>query len=814
MTRRMYHTPIIAPIAPASPRPAMGANESAPASAVEATPAIDASARATAPIDPSATAVTTDATPDADAVAAVTTTMATLDVRAPRARSTTQFERGVAIDARFRPFGAPLGFLTACKKLNVEARMGEQVKTAPATATCASVDGAREVVGVLPALAALEDACAGTGLVGSDAAETEAVMEWVTRSGDLAPGGGFEAQCESVNEYLATRTYLVGHDVTLADLALWGELSTNRQWPVVEKKGGCENVSRWMSAMNADADAKSVVDAANAGNPILNKKATTVTETGKVVGAKTSGSFEIDLPGAEMGKVVTRFPPEPSGILHIGHAKAALLNHYFARAYKGKLIVRFDDTNPDKENDDFVEGIMRDIKTLGLDPDVVTYTSDSFDAILAMGEKLIKEGKIYIDTTDVDTMRTERMNRIESKCRSQTVEENLRLWREMKKGSEEGAACAARFKIDMASNNGCMRDPVAFRCNVETPHHRTGTKYKVYPTYDCACPFVDAHEGVTHALRTSEYADREDQYKWIQEAMGVRTVHIWEYSRLNLEYTTLSKRKLQWFVDNGHATGWDDPRFPTVQGVVRRGMQVGALKEFMVSQGASKNVNLMEWTKLWAMNKKIIDPIAPRHVCIDNENAVVVKVLNGPAGEEWFTVNKHNKNPDVGIKVVLRMNEIIIEQADAQLIKEGEECTLMGWGNAFFKNIVKEDDVVKSIECEINPEGDVKTTKLKMTWLANWKELVPVIIKDFDYLITKRKPEEEDKFEDIVNTTTEITVNAKGDGNLRTYNKGTVIQLDRKGYYIVDRVYVNASAPMILLSIPDGKKASWGVAAK
>ena len=138
----------------------------------------------------------------------------------------------------------------------------------------------------------------------------------------------------------------------------------------------------------------------------------------------------------------------------------------------------------------------------------------------------------------------------------------------------------------------------------------------------------------------------------------------------------------------------------------------------------------------------------------------------------------------------------------------------MGWGNAFFKNIVKEDDVVKSIECEINPEGDVKTTKLKMTWLANWKELVPVIIKDFDYLITKRKPEEEDKFEDIVNTTTEITVNAKGDGNLRTYNKGTVIQLDRKGYYIVDRVYVNASAPMILLSIPDGKKASWGVAAK
>ena len=283
---------------------------------------------------------------------------------------------------------------------------------------------------------------------------------------------------------------------------------------------------------------------------------------------------------------------------------------------------------------------------------------------------------------------------------------------------------------------------------------------------------------------------------------------------MNLEYTTLSKRKLQWFVDNKHATGWDDPRFPTVQGVVRRGMQVEALKEFMLSQGASKNNNLMEWTKIWAMNKKIIDPIAPRHVCIDNADAVVVKVLNGPEGEEWFTTPKHKKNPDLGIKVVLRMNEVIIEQADARAISEGEECTLMGWGNAFFKNIVKEGDVVKSMDCEINPEGDVKTTKLKMTWLANWNELVPVELKDYDYMITKKKPEESDEFKDIVNPTTEVVTMAKGDGNLRAYNRGTVIQIERKGYYVVDRVYVNMDTPMVLLSIPDGKKASWGVSAK
>lgn len=786
----------------------MGGEESKPATA---TATVDADARARdadARVAPARDASTDDAMA-ADAAARVETL--TLATRTKRA---TQIAAGADVDVTFRPFGAPLAFLAACAKIGVKATCGEQVKTAPATARATTRDGAVDVSGAIDALEALEDACEGTGLLGGDATAREDVFAWLTRCRNLSPGGGFEAQCEDVDAYLATRTYLVGHDVTLADLALWAEFTTNRQWAVVEKKGKCGNITRWLATMNADAETRAVVAAADAGNPILNKKAKTVTETGKVVGAKTSGSFEVDLPGAEDGKVVTRFPPEPSGILHIGHAKAALLNHYFARRYNGKLIVRFDDTNPDKENVDFVDGIMRDIATLGLDQDVVTYTSDSFDAILAMGEKLIKEGKMYIDTTDVDTMRTERMQKIESKCRSQSIEENMRLWKEMKAGSKEGVACAARFKIDMSSNNGCMRDPVAFRCNVETPHHRTGTKYKVYPTYDCACPFVDAHEGVTHALRTSEYADREDQYKWIQEAMGVRKVHIWEYSRLNLEYTTLSKRKLQWFVDNKHATGWDDPRFPTVQGVVRRGMQVEALKEFMLSQGASKNNNLMEWTKIWAMNKKIIDPIAPRHVCIENADAVVVKVLNGPEGEEWFTTPKHKKNPDLGIKVVLRMNEVIIEQADARVISEGEECTLMGWGNAFFKNIVKEGDVVKSMDCEINPEGDPKTTKLKMTWLANWNELVPVELKDFDYMITKKKPEDSDEFEDIVNPTTEVVTMAKGDGNLRAYNRGTVIQIERKGFYVVDRVYVNMETPMVLLSIPDGKKASWGVSAK
>jgi len=751
-------------------------------------------------------------------IAIVTDAVATLSVAAASAppACATPLARASKVKVDFRPFGAPLAFLAAAKMLGMDVACGEQVKTAPETPTAVVDGGAMTIVGALNMVDAIVSAVDGNStLMGASAGEAEAIHDWLAQAKNFLPGGGFERQCEQVDEYLATRTYLVGHAITLADLAMWAEFTTNRQWLVIVKKNKCANVQRWLATLNADETLGAVVAESDAGNPVLVKKAPATSDgAGGKKKAATTGSFEVDLPGAEDGKVVTRFPPEPSGFLHIGHAKAALLNHYFARRYNGKLIVRFDDTNPDKENNDFVDSIMEDIATLGLDPDVVTYTSDSFDAILKMADKLIKEDKMYIDTTPVDKMREERMARVESKCRSQSVEENLRLWNEMKAGSEEGVACAARFKIDMSHNNGCMRDPVAYRCNVNTPHHRTGTKYKVYPTYDCACPFVDAHEGVTHALRTSEYADREDQYIWIQKAMGLRKVHIWEYSRLNLEYTTLSKRKLQWFVDEGHSTGWDDPRFPTVQGVTRRGLKVEALKEFMLSQGASKNCNLMEWTKIWAMNKKIIDPIAPRHVCVADEDRVVVNVLGFPDGEHWYTTPKHKKNPDVGIKVTLRMKEILLEQADAQLISEGEECTLMDWGNAIFKNIVKEGDVVKSMDCEINPEGDVKSTKLKLTWLANWKELVPVIMKDFDYLITKRKPEETDEFKDIVNKTTEIVTVARGDGNLRAYNKGEIIQIERKGYFIVDRVYVNEAHPMILLNIPDGKKASWGVGAK
>ena len=215
----------------------------------------------------------------------------------------------------------------------------------------------------------------------------------------------------------------------------------------------------------------------------------------------------VDLPNAEVGKVCLRFAPEPSGYLHIGHSKAALLNKYFAEKYEGRLIVRLDDTNPAKESSEFVDSLLKDIESLGIVYDAVTFTSDYFPQLLEMAENLIYQGKAYVDDTPVEQMRLERHNGFESKCRKNAVDKNIYLWNEMLVGSDIGVKCCLRGKLDFVNPNKCLRDPVYYRCNL-SPQHRVGSKYKLYPTYDFASPFVDALEGITHALRSSEYRDR------------------------------------------------------------------------------------------------------------------------------------------------------------------------------------------------------------------------------------------------------------------------------------------------------------------
>ena len=300
---------------------------------------------------------------------------------------------------------------------------------------------------------------------------------------------------------------------------------------------------------------------------------------------------------------------------------------------------------------------------------------------------MISEGKAYMDDTPVEKMREERGEKIESSRRGCSVAENLARFESMLAGEEAGLAWCMRAKIDMASENGTLRDPVMYRANAQ-PHHRTGTRYKAYPTYDFACPIVDSLEGVTHALRTSEYADRMAQYEWIQGALGLRKVHIHEFSRLNFVYTLLSKRKLTWFVEKGHVEGWSDPRFPTVQGVLRRGVTVPALSEFILSQGSSKRIVDMEWDKFWSINKKHIDPTAKRFTAL--ANPVPLDLVGGegvPATPELRSVPLHPKNPQVGIKSVWFGPRILLEAEDVATMAEGEEVTLMKWGNAVIQKV-------------------------------------------------------------------------------------------------------------------------------
>lgn len=244
--------------------------------------------------------------------------------------------------------------------------------------------------------------------------------------------------------------------------------------------------------------------------------------------------------------------------MHIGHAKAALLNDYFAHEkYKGTLLVRFDDTNPSKEKEEFQDSIIEDLALMGIKPDKLSYTSDYFNELYEYCVQMIKDGNAYADDTDRETMAAERMKGIPSKRRDATVEENLARFEEMKRGTEEGMRWCIRAKISVDNPNKALRDPVIYRCN-PTPHHRTGTTWKIYPTYDFCCPIVDSIEGVTHALRTIEYRDRNPQYQWMLDALKLRNVQIWDFSRMNFIRTVLSKRKLTKLVEKGVVWGWDE----------------------------------------------------------------------------------------------------------------------------------------------------------------------------------------------------------------------------------------------------------------
>ncbi|XP_070694452.1 bifunctional glutamate/proline--tRNA ligase isoform X2 [Pempheris klunzingeri] len=639
------------------------------------------------------------------------------------------------------------------------------------------------------------------GLYGANMMEQTEVDHWLEFSARRLCGqSGLTSALGELDKALSLRTFLVGHAITLADLSVWAALKGHGGWPSQGKS--FSHVNRWFSFLSSQVPFTAV------GNKYASKKAP-MSKSNSDEKKQDVGKF-VDLPGAEMGKVVVRFPPEASGYLHIGHAKAALLNQHYQVTFKGKLIMRFDDTNPEKEKEDFEKVILEDLSMLQIHPDQFTYTSDHFPIIMKFADQLLAEGKAYIDDTPPEQMKQEREQRAESKCRNNTVEQNTKMWAEMKAGTEYGQTCCMRAKLDMSSNNGCLRDPTLYRCK-NTPHPRTGKTYKVYPTYDFACPIVDSLEGVTHALRTTEYHDRDEQFYWIINALRLRKPYIWEYARLNLNNTVLSKRKLTWFVDQGYVDGWDDPRFPTVRGVLRRGMTVEGLKQFIAAQGGSRSVVNMEWDKIWAFNKKVIDPVAPRYTALSSSYAVPVSVPE--AAEETKDVAKHPKNTEVGMKKVWYGPRVLIEGADAETISEGETVTFINWGNLIITKINKgADGKVVSMQARLNLENTDYKKTAKITWLAdtNSAPLLPTICVNYQPLISKAIITKDDDFKDYINKSSKLEEKMFGDPCLKSLKKGDIIQLQRRGFYICDQPYEPVSpnsckeSPCVLLYIPDG----------
>nr|XP_048699173.1 bifunctional glutamate/proline--tRNA ligase isoform X5 [Caretta caretta] len=640
------------------------------------------------------------------------------------------------------------------------------------------------------------------GLYGSNLLEHTEIDHWLEFSATkLSTRAQFGSAVLELNHCLSLRTYLVGNSLSLADLCVWAVLKDSSAWQEqLQQNKAPVHTKRWYVFLEAQCAFQSVGTKWAAAAP----KTKVATEKKQDV-----GKF-VELPGAEMGKVIVRFPPEASGYLHIGHAKAALLNQHYQVNFKGKLIMRFDDTNPEKEKEDFEKVILDDVAMLHIKPDQFTYTSDHFETIMKYAEKLIQEGKAYVDDTPAEQMKMEREQRIESKHRNNSVEKNLQMWEEMKKGTECGQMCCLRAKIDMNSNNGCMRDPTLYRCKNQ-PHPRTASNYNVYPTYDFACPIVDSIEGITHALRTTEYHDRDEQFYWIIEALGIRKPYIWEYSRLNLNNTVLSKRKLTWFVNEGLVDGWDDPRFPTVRGVLRRGMTVEGLKQFIAAQGSSRSVVNMEWDKIWSFNKKVIDPVAPRYTALLKDEVVTVTVPE--ALEEMKEVAKHPKNADVGLKPVWYSSKVLIDGADAETLTEGETVTFINWGNIIITKIHRNSSrKIVSIDAKLNMENKDYKKTTKITWLAETPHapLIPAVCVNYDHLITKPVLGKDEDFKQYVNRNSKQEELMLGDPCLKELKKGDIIQLQRRGFFICDQPYEPVSpysckeAPCILIYIPDG----------
>jgi len=630
----------------------------------------------------------------------------------------------------------------------------------------------------------------------------------------------------SLNIHLATRNFMVGSALSIADLATLSG---------IQGAGGLDayaghfpNVERWYANVSSDKSLRMGAGKLKSALLLFDRRQKAEKKQAelakKKAAAAKAGNFKASFGDAMMGsmpdlehvtdptKVVTRFPPEPSGYMHIGHVKAATLNHFYAHEkYKGKMILRFDDTNPNNEKGEYVESIKADLKRLGIHTDMLTHTSDHFDRICGYARKAIKDGLCYMDKTPHEEMKKERLAMVESKYRNQDPKETAELFEKLWAGTKGFEEWCLRIRIPTSfwKRNSAMRDPVIYRMNTETPHHRTKRKYKAYPTYDFACPIVDAHEGVTHAMRTTEYMMRDELYHWLQKKLGVRHVYIQEFARLNFTYTVMSKRKLRKLVEMKEVDGWTDPRFPTVRGVLRRGVQVPVLKNFILSQGFSTNNVTMEWDRFWSDNARYIDKFCPRYMAVGKDTAVTVHVEGMGDNVQCIPSDLHPKDKSVGEMSLYTYKRILIEHSDALEMKVGDTVTAIRWGNMKVVAVDRVQDVVKSVKFRLDIANKNFKKTQKISWVADVEDLVKIDRIEFDHLITKPKIEEGDVFEDILTSKlhpTKAVTPMLADPDIRRVKEGEVIQLFRVGFFRCDSPHISRSKAMAFFQIPDGKQ--------
>lgn len=539
----------------------------------------------------------------------------------------------------------------------------------------------------------------------------------------------------------------------------------------------------------------------------MSEEKTTAAETAEN-GLSSTGNFihsyiQDDLEG-ELNKIHTRFPPEPNGYLHIGHAKSICLNFGMAEIYGGKCNLRFDDTNPSKEDVEYVESIEQDVKWLGFDwDDRLYFASSYFDKFYEIAVKLIKEGKAYVCDLSADEMREYRGTLSQpgkdSPYRNRSVEENLDLFERMKNGEFPDGSRTLRAKIDMASPNINMRDPVLYRI-AHASHHRTGDKWCIYPMYDFAHPLEDAIEGITHSICTMEFEDHRPLYDWVVREAGytVNPPRQIEFARLNLTNTVMSKRKLRALVENGLVDGWDDPRMPTISGLRRRGYTPESIRDFCERIGVSKANSCVDSALLDYCLRDDLKTKAK--VVMAVLDPVKVVITNYPEGQiEFIEVENNPENPEMGKRTVPFGRYLYIEREDfmEEPVKKffrlapGKEVRLKGAYFVTCTDFVKDDrGNITEIHCTYDPESkggnspDGRKVKGTLHWVCA-DDCVTAEARLYDYMMLDNP---DDPSGEMIMNPESIIIrdNCKAEPSLKEAKKGDRFQFMRNGYFCVD----------------------------